>query len=482
MECVIDRELMITVIDEYADILRDLSLSLWGKPETSFKEIFAHKLITEFLENQGFSVEKHYVCPTGFKAELLIANNDKDNDESIVLNEITDSNGTAGIGKTIHNVNDLKISDDESSSSENSVCLICEYDALPELGHATGHNLGTVASLAAALALKAHMNKYSIAGKVTVLGTPGEDGGSGKIDMINAGVFDDITFCMLPTPMHLNIVCPVNSSLLIVTVRYEGKSAHASASPWEGKNALDAAVACYTNISLLRQQLKPTWTVNGIISKGGVQANIIPDLAELQFYLRAPDEKELVILQQKVAACFHAAAKATGCELHYDFRDKPVYSLWHNPILADAYAGIGLEFGMEFTDDLDSLIYQCGSSDMGNVSHLVPCLCPAFDILTNASRNTTEFQVAAGTQEAHEKSMTVAKVLATTATQVMTNLELRKQMMETFKQQKIASRQPRNKLTSSSLSDIRISLSRGRAGSDKSATGTHVSSMTDLSS
>merc|ERR1712038_1461241 len=135
--------------------------------------------------------------------------------------------------------------------------------------------------------------------------------------MIKAGAFDDMNICLMLSPMSDNILFPKHYALVMIKVHYEGRAAHASAFPWEGKNALDAAVACYNNIALLRQQLKPTWMINGIITKGGSQPNVIPDEAEMMFWLRAPDQTDLVLIEQKCTACFVAASKATGCEVTY---------------------------------------------------------------------------------------------------------------------------------------------------------------------
>ena len=148
--------------------------------------------------------------------------------------------------------------------------------------------------------------------KLVVLGTPAEEGGGGKILMINSGCFKDVDFCMIVHPCPYDEIKPLFLARDAVTVTYKGHASHAAAFPWEGINALDAAVLAYNNISVLRQQMKPTWRVHGIISEGGVKPNIIPDRAQLSYYLRAPTDQELAVLREKVTSCFDAAAKATG--------------------------------------------------------------------------------------------------------------------------------------------------------------------------
>ena len=148
--------------------------------------------------------------------------------------------------------------------------------------------------------------------KIIVFGTPAEEGGGGKILMINNGCFKDTDFCMMVHPCPADILKPKILARDKVTVTYKGHASHAAAFPWEGINALDAVVIAYTSISVLRQQMKPTWRVHGVISEGGVKPNIIPDRAQLIYYLRAPTDEELEVLREKVTGCFEAAATATG--------------------------------------------------------------------------------------------------------------------------------------------------------------------------
>ena len=148
--------------------------------------------------------------------------------------------------------------------------------------------------------------------KIVLLGTPAEEAKGGKILMIKNGCFKDLDFCMMVHPSSVDVLKPVILASESATITYKGHAAHAAAFPWEGINALDAAVMAYTSISALRQQMKPTWHVNLIISKGGVKPNIIPDRAQLQCYIRAMTDSNLEVLKEKVKNCFEAAASATG--------------------------------------------------------------------------------------------------------------------------------------------------------------------------
>ena len=151
-----------------------------------------------------------------------------------------------------------------------------------------------------------------IKAKIVVLGTPAEEQGEGKALMINNGCFKDVDFCMMVHPCPKDVLKPTVLSDQSVIVTYKGHAAHAAAFPWEGINALDAVVMAYNSISMLRQQMKPTWRVHGIISEGGVKPNIIPDRAQLIFEMRAPNDEEVNKLIKKVTNCFESAASSTG--------------------------------------------------------------------------------------------------------------------------------------------------------------------------
>jgi len=366
-------------IDIHSAELYDLNRCIWENPELAFQESYAHDQLTEFLAAYGFDVTPHFTLDTAFRAE-------------------TGEDGGLTVG------------------------LICEYDALPEVGHACGHNLiaesGVAAALGLKIALDAVTQKPQV--KIVVLGTPAEEGGGGKILMINNGCFKDIDFCMMVHPSPADVLKPSILARVRVTVTYKGHAAHAAAFPWEGINALDAAVMAYNNISALRQQLKPTWRVHGIISEGGVKPNIIPDRAQLIYNLRAPTDGELIVLREKVKSCFEAAASATGCEVCVEWEPNCYSNLDTNNTLAELYQANAETLGVAFT---------CGeeftaSTDMGNVSHVVPSIHPMYAIGTKAANHSHAFTTAAATELANEKTLIASKALAMTAIDVLCNPDL----------------------------------------------------------
>ena len=374
-------------IDQRKQGLFELSDHIWRHPELNFEEHIAHRLLTDYLEGQGFAVERGYTgISTAFKASY-------------------------GTGRP-------------------NVCVICEYDALPGIGHACGHNLIAEAGVAAGVGLKAALESSSEKnlGRVTVLGTPAEEGGGGKVYLIENGAFQDVDLAMMVHPSSTdNMRGYVAMSQLEVT--YTGKAAHAAAFPWEGINALDAAVMAYTAVSTARQQFKPDWRVHGVITNGGVKPNIIPEKTTLLYYIRTPIKEELEVLKGKMIACFEAAAKASGCQVGIKQVGKDYENLKINPILAKMY-----------TENFQSLgggEIQIGpsaaSTDMGNVSHLVPSIHPRFAIGSGREVNhTTAFTAVSNQPAAHNNALIAAKALTFTCIDVLTKEGLLQKITDSF--------------------------------------------------
>ncbi|XP_063403230.1 xaa-Arg dipeptidase-like [Mytilus trossulus] len=375
-------------IDEESEELEELSKEIWQKPELNFEEHYAHEKLTNFLESKGFNVTQKFVLETGFKAEV-------------------------GTGK-----------------NQPNIAIICEYDALPEIGHACGHNLIAEAGVAAGLGIKAAMEKMEKpCGRITVLGTPAEEGGGGKIDMIKAGVFDDIDVAMMVHPSPKTSSHVSLTAIDRVTVKYIGKAAHAAVYPWNGVNALDAAVLCYQTVSCLRQQMKPTWRVHGIIKNGGIKSNIIPDLSELEYSYRAPNKQELDQLKVKMRSCFDSAATGTGCQVSYDFSSKPYLNLVSNYRMADAFRSNAESLGVTFDAKEDEI---GGSSDMGNVSQIVPSIHPLYNIDTIHGNHTKDFTTASGDPKAQLHTLNQAKAMALTCLDILTDENLLKEIRDEF--------------------------------------------------
>ncbi|XP_065913319.1 xaa-Arg dipeptidase-like [Dysidea avara] len=379
----------IAEIEKYTDECKKISEEIWNNPELDFNEHKAHTLLTNFLEGKGFHVERSYLgIQTAFRA-------------------------TFG---------------DESTGP--NVCVICEYDALPEIGHACGHNLIAEAGIAAALGIKATLEVYGAPkGLLTIMGTPAEEGGGGKIKLIEKGAFEKIDVAMMVHPSPANIVKSKTLSVMRLEVIFHGKAAHAAAFPWEGVNALDAAVMTYNSISMLRQQMKPTWRVHGIITNGGTKPNIIPELTKMEYYLRALTKGEVKELYDKVMACYEAAAKATGCTFEVT-ETTPFYEdVNANPTLSNLYESNAGNLGIVFakTD------VPRGSTDMGNVSYVVPSIHPMYKIGDGTQTNhTREFTAITNTPEAHQNTLTAAKAISMTVVDVLTNPAVLEQIKKEF--------------------------------------------------
>ena len=360
-------------IDESRDELRHVSEEIWKHPETDFEEHTAHRLLTDFLESKGFEVEREYTgIRTAFRARF-------------------------GAGKP-------------------NVCIICEYDALPEIGHACGHNLIAEAGAAAGLGVKAWLESNQGQGTVTVMGTPAEEGGGGKKLLIKNRAFADIDIAIMAHPGAFECVITYSTAITSIQVDFIGKAAHAAAFPWEGVNALDAAVMTYNNISVLRQQMKPTWRVHAIITNGGCKPNIIPERSSMQIDIRAPTCLELSGFVKKVKACLTAAAEATGCQM--EEKDLGSYDdLVSNPTLARLYAKSLEAVGVT---DYEYELAAGWSTDMGNVSYTVPSIHPSYLIGDGKTVNhSREFTRVANVPDSHDKTIAIAKAMALTCVEVL---------------------------------------------------------------
>lgn len=386
-------------IDKYQDKLFTLSQDLWNCPELAYNEKQSHDTLVRFFSNDtSWCVESHYKLATAFRATW-----------------------GPSIGK---------------ADSVLNVGLLCEYDALPGIGHACGHNLIAEIGAAAALGLKNALEgdlDLPFRVKVTVLGTPAEEDGGGKVDLILAGAFEDMDLVFMAHPAQQNVAFLPCMSITDVTVKYHGKASHAAAYPWEGVNALDAAVLAYNNLSALRQQIKPDWRLHGIIKHGGVKPNIIPDYSELEFYLRTPLLSDLDVLRAKVEDCFKSAAMATGCQVDITFPNHVYSNILPNSTLAQLYVENGKALGVEFEEVPSNF---CGSTDFGNVSFVVPGIHPFFYIGSDALNHTKEYTTAAGAEKAQFYTLQTAKALAMTAVDVLCCPELLQRVREEFTQAK----------------------------------------------
>ncbi|KAG6380178.1 hypothetical protein JVT61DRAFT_8267 [Boletus reticuloceps] len=358
-------------IDSLRPQLRELSDKIHAHPELMFQEHYAHDVYTEFLEGQGWVVQKHYLLETAWVATY-----------------------THGQGGRVLGVNS-------------------EMDALPGIGHACGHNLIGIAGVAVACAAKAAMQQLNIDGKVILLGTPRCHPAPGP-------------------PYSISL----SSSLAMVRLQvdYGGKTAHAGLSPWEGQNALDAAVLAYTNIGLLRQQIKPTHRVHGVFGGKDWAPNIIPDNCTVDWFVRAPLTKEVYDTTDRVKACFQAAATATATTVAF------TNELIGNELVQNK--ALGGELADVIRKQYGNIDYEWGissaSTDFGNITYLMPALHPGFSIPTvpKGGNHTKEFAAAAATDTAHEACYTVSKALAHVGMRVITDKAFLAQVKLVFEEDK----------------------------------------------
>lgn len=296
-----------------------------------------------------------------------------------------------------------------------------EMDALPGIGHACGHNLIAIIGVGCAIAVARAMKKHDIAGKVVLLGTPAEEVCLGKLKLIEAGGYKEMDACLMAHP-SAGPPCSAGtgSSLALqnLTIQYFGHTAHAAGAPWEGQNALDAAFLAYSAISALRQQIKPTHRVHGIIEGSDWAPNIIPDYAKCRWIIRAPTWAEVTVLHGRVKKCFEAAALATGCRMEWS-EQAGTYDVRQNECLADEFTRVSKSFGIEATRLTQAAVG--GSTDFGNVTYEVPSLHPSYAIPTEpgGGNHTALFAKSAATKEAHAISIRVAKGLAITGARLL---------------------------------------------------------------
>jgi len=386
------KPLICSTIDRRSSDLNDISQSIWSKPELNYEEHHAHQVLTSFLEKEGFKVDRKTPLETSFIARY------------------GDNSG-------------LKVG------------VLCEYDALPGIGHACGHNLIAEAGIGAALGIKEVLTtRKDIKAELIVFGTPAEEGGGGKIKMIEKGVFDEANICMMSHPTPCEIPTPKWLARAQRTVTFHGRTSHAAAAPWEGINALDAAVACYNAISMLRQQTKPTSRVHCVITDGGEKPNIIPERSQLDIYMRGLTDEDTLDLVEKVINCAKGAALATGCTVDFVEADPFYSSVTTNKPLIDLYVKNAQSLGVPF-NDYDMVDKLQASTDMGNVSKIRPSIHPLFKIKTEGANHTHKFTDAVGHQENQLPTLNSAKAMAMTAIDVIFDTHVMNDITKDFMSQ-----------------------------------------------
>ena len=377
---------VLNILDGIKERLFSLSCDFYHNPETGLKEYKTSAACVNILREFGFKVDKGVAgLETAFKA-------------------------VCGNGKP-------------------AIALLIEMDALPQIGHGCGHNISGIASIGAAIAVSKVIPKTG--GSVVALGTPAEEIGVGKIAMIKAGVFEGFDAAMMAHPSSKRMVARIFLGLIRLNLHFRGKPSHASAYPEEGVNALDAVIQTFNSISALRQQLRSDVRIHGIITDGGAAPNIIPEKASASFYVRAKDLNELYSVKEKVLNCARGAALATGCELTIEEGADMNAPLKLNKALADVYRRQMQFLGLQ-EDDLPS-DKNVGSSDIGNVSQVLPTIHPHILLKRGINIHTREFADATITGDGKNAIMEGAKTLALTALELIMDKEAMERVKEEFK-------------------------------------------------
>jgi amidohydrolase len=360
-----------------AAALRKIALDIHANPELGFKEKQAASWLTDHLKKNGFAVEMGIAdLPTAWKA-------------------------TYGSGSPV-------------------IAFVGEYDALPDVGHACGHNLIATASVGAAVASKALADKFG--GTVVMIGTPAEELYGGKIPMVKKGIFNGLDAAMLVHPGSDSTA--VTRALAVVTlyVEYFGREAHAAAHPEQGINALDAMIIGYTGVAALRQHIESSARIHGVITDGGQAANVVPGHAAGNFLVRAMSMRYLEELKERVLNCFRAGALATGAELSYHWDEHAYEPLIPNITLAELFAANIRGLGRQI--ELDDTSHAFGSTDMGNVSCVAPSLHGFLAIAPKGiSGHTKEFAIYAGSEDGVKGMLDAATGLAMTAADLFSSPE-----------------------------------------------------------
>jgi len=375
-------------VDALRQELVDISLDIHAHPELNYQEHHAAKVLADALERHGFQVERGVGgVETAFRGIMRGGNGD---------------------GPT--------------------VALLAEYDALPGIGHGCGHNLIAMSNLGAGLGAMAAMS--SLPGRLIVLGTPAEEGGGGKIRLLDAGVFTDVDVALSSHPSSNRTIIPAdipkdqNWSLAMVGYRYayHGKAAHAAVVPHEGINALNAVIHLFTGIDALRQHLRDDVRIHGIITDGGKAANVVPDFAAANFMLRSRDRDYLHEVVDKVRRVAEGAAQITGARLEV----LPAHPLYEqvrpNAVLVKAARAHAEAIGMPIDATPPGWNGGGASTDFGNVSQVLPAYYLRFAVSqAPVPGHSTAMAEAARSALAHDNAIATAKVLALTACDLLAN-------------------------------------------------------------
>ncbi len=375
-------------IERIAPEVFKLSDDLADNPEVGGEELGSVKKITALLEGHGLYTEKSFAgLPTAFKAEV------------------------AGSG----------------DDSEVKIALLAEYDALPDLGHACGHNVSGAISILAGLALSKVTD--AVRGSLYIIGTPDEEGDGGKITMSELGIFDGYTLAMM---VHLDNKNRVNSRLMALDgleFIFKGKSSHAAAAPWEGRNALNGVQLMFHAVDMLRQHVKPDVRMHGIVDEGGYVCNIVPEKAVGHIFIRSEDRAYLDDVQKMVLDCAKGAALATQTEVEVNTLCPSLSDLKPNRAAEEVIRQCFKE--LDIPNQTDGKAF--GSSDIGAMSYRCPTLHPTLALTQEDIKiHTREFLKLVKGETAHKVILNGARILALACLRVFNNPELAEKIKQEF--------------------------------------------------
>jgi len=360
-------------IESQREQLIELSVDIHDNPESGFKEEKAAAWLTSYLEGNGFQVERGIAdLPTAFRAIY--------GRESPII------------------------------------ALLAEYDALPKIGHGCGHNIIGVSAVGAGVASRCIVDR--LGGSIVVMGTPGEEVLGGKIDLVKAGAFKQIDAAMIVHPDTRNM--PTQEALAASTLEVEffGRPAHAAGQPHKGINALDAMILAFTSINSLRQHIRRDARIHGIITDGGEAPNIVPAHSAATFLVRALDDDYLAELKDRVLNCFRGASVASGARLEYRWKDRTYAPMKNNMTLAGLFKQ-NLESLGRNVEDFDRRSGM-GSTDMGNVSQVVPSIHPTIAIAPHeVLLHSPEFATATVSEAGHDALLDATKAMAMTVVDIL---------------------------------------------------------------
>ena len=368
------KELLNKEVENLKDKLIEISEYMYHNPELGNEEFKSAEKLTSLLEEHNFTVEKEFLgLKTAFRA-------------------VYDSN-KPGL----------------------TVGYLCEYDALPEIGHGCGHNMIGTMSAGAGIILSKILDK--VGGRIIVYGTPAEETDGAKVIFAEEGVFEELDAAMILHPSSKTTKSGTSMALYPLQFTYKGKTSHAASCPQDGINALNSVIQLFNGIDALRQHVTPDVRMHGVITNGGTAANIVPDEAVAQFYFRAAKKETVMELLEKVKKIAEGAALMTGATLEMERYELPYDDLVTNENLSEAFTENLKALGITEVEEDGTF----GSSDIGNVSHIVPTIHPTISICdSSVISHSREMADATISELGHERLITGTLALAYTGYDVLT--------------------------------------------------------------